>query len=99
PTRTTPARSTAIRTRRGQYREMCLRIHRFDVRGPVEIERFDESKHILRKLSENHDAYREERVTVEDRDLPQGVGIVENRPNAQDKPPNSEERDEPREPR
>src|SRR5439155_806508 len=86
------------RTRRGRYRETRLRIRRFDVRGPVEIERFDESGHVLRRLGEGHDACREERVTVEDRDLPQGVGAVEGRPDSHGKPPDSEERAAPRDP-
>src|SRR5207244_3400615 len=79
PRRVLAGRVHAVRgrTRRGRYRETRLRIRRFDVRGPVEIERFDEPGHVLRRLGEGHDACREERVSVEDRDLPQGVGAVE----------------------
>src|SRR5436309_15582744 len=60
------------RTRRGRYRGTRLRIRRVDVRGPVEIERFDESGHVLRRIGEGHEACREGRVTVEEWDVAPG---------------------------
>src|SRR2546422_8314059 len=78
PRRVLAGRVHAVRgrTRRGRYRETRLRIRPLDVRGPVEIERFDESGDVLRGLGQGHAACREERVSVEGRDLPPGAGAV-----------------------
>src|SRR5947209_4818640 len=63
-------------TRRGRYGQTGLRLGGFDVRRPEEIERLDQPRHVFRRLREGHDARREERVAVENGDVPQRLGAV-----------------------
>src|SRR2546425_20814 len=87
------------RTRRGRYGQTGLRLGGFDVRRPEQIERLDQSGHVLGRLREGHDARREERVAVENGDVPQRLGAVERRTRANGEPSEPEESDEAREPR
>src|SRR2546428_10476403 len=91
--------SVRRRTRRGRYGETGLRVRGVDVRRPEEIERLDQPGHVLRRLREGHDARREERVAVENGDVPHRLGAVECRTGANGEPSKSEESDEAREPR
>src|SRR5438128_1797381 len=87
------------RTRRGRYGQTGLRLGGFGVRRLEQIERLDQSGHVLGRLREGHDARREERVAVENGDVPQRLGAVERRTRANGEPSEPEESDEARQPR
>src|SRR5437867_2313463 len=87
------------RTRRGRHRQTGLRLGGLDVRRPEEVERLDQPGHVLRRLREGHDARREERVAVENGDVPQRLGAVERRTRANGEPSDPEESDEAGKPR